>query len=184
MILLLSFNSFTKIVKGERRKNQARLNFLFRTASYLCGLPQRYVQTSEKHEVYFNVFHSECRVSSQFTAKIVKGERRKKSSSLEFFIPSRILSSPERQRYVQTSEKHEVYFDVFHSECSISSRFTAKIVKGERRKNQVHLNFLFRTASYLRRNGKDTYKRAKNMKFTSMFFTASAGYLRSLLQRY
>ena len=31
------------------------------------------------------------------------------------------------QRYEQTSEKHEVYFNVFHSECSISSRFTSKI---------------------------------------------------------
>ena len=25
------------------------------------------------------------------------------------------------QRYVQTSEIHKVYFDVFHSECSVSS---------------------------------------------------------------
>ena len=83
-------------------------------------------------------------------AKIVKGERRKNQVHL-FFIPSRILSSPERQRYSQTSEKHEVYFDVFHSECRVSSQFTAKIVKGERRKKQVYLIFLFRAASYLRR---------------------------------
>jgi hypothetical protein len=31
---------------------------------------------------------------------------------------------------------------------------------------------------------KDTYKRARNMKFTSMFFTASAVYLRGLTQKY
>ena len=112
MILLLSFNSFTKIVKGERRKNQARLNFLFRTASYLRSLLQRYSQTSE----------------------II-------SSLLGYFTASAVYLRGLPQRYSQTSEKHEVYFDVFHSECRVSSQFTAKIVKGERRKNQVHLFF-------------------------------------------
>ena len=30
---------------------------------------------------------------------------------------------------VKTSEKHEVYFNVFHSECNIYSRFISNIVK-------------------------------------------------------
>ncbi|MBP3349641.1 MAG: hypothetical protein J6L03_03250 [Bacteroidaceae bacterium] len=34
------------------------------------------------------------------------------------------------QRYNQTSEKHEVYFNVFHSECNTSSRFISKILVG------------------------------------------------------
>ena len=50
------------------------------------------VQTSEKHEACFDVFCSECRLSSRFTSKIV-----------------------------QTSEKHEACFDVFYSECRLSS---------------------------------------------------------------
>ena len=49
-------------------------------------------------------------------------------------------------------QKNEVYFNVFYSECNISSRFTLK----------------------------DINKRAIKMKFTSMFFTASAVYLRGL----
>ena len=44
-------------------------------------------KTSEKHEVYFDVFHSEETIYSKFTSNIVK-----------------------------TSQKHEAYFDVFHSE--------------------------------------------------------------------
>jgi len=128
MILLLSFNFFTKIVKGERRKNQVHLFFI---PSRILSSPerQRYSQTSE----------------------II-------SSLLGYFTASAVYLRGLPQRYSQTSEKHEVYFDVFHSECRVSSQFTAKIVKGERRKNQARLNFLFRTASYLRRNGKDTYK--------------------------
>ena len=53
---------------------------------------QIYAQTSEKYEVYFNIFHSECRVYSCF------------SSNNE-----------------QTSEKYEVYFDIFYSECRVYS---------------------------------------------------------------
>ena len=30
---------------------------------------------------------------------------------------------------VKTSEKYEVYFNVFHSECNIYSRFISNIVK-------------------------------------------------------
>ena len=48
---------------------------------------QRYKQMSEKHEVYFNVFYSECSISSRFISKIQTNE-----------------------------QKHEVYFNVFHSE--------------------------------------------------------------------
>ena len=44
--------------------------FFTASAVYLRGLSQRYIQTSEKHEVYFNVFHSECSISSRFTSKI------------------------------------------------------------------------------------------------------------------
>ena len=33
------------------------------------------------------------------------------------------------QRLLQTSEKHETCFNVFHSECSLFSRFCAKVVK-------------------------------------------------------
>ena len=43
--------------------------FLTASAVYLRSLLQRIEQTNEKHEVYFNVFHSECGISSQFTAK-------------------------------------------------------------------------------------------------------------------
>ena len=43
--------------------------FLTASAVYLRSLLQRIEKTSEKHEVYFNVFHSECSISSQFTAK-------------------------------------------------------------------------------------------------------------------
>ena len=43
--------------------------------------------------------------------------------------------------------------------------------------------FFTASAVYLRRLGKDTNKRAKNMKFTSMFFTASKVFLRRLWQK-
>ena len=61
-----------------------------------------------------------------------------------------------QQRYKETSEKYEVYFNIFHSECAIIF--------------EIYL--------------KDTKKRARNMKFTSIFFTASALYLQGLPQRY
>ena len=44
--------------------------FFTASAENLRGLPQRYKQTSEIHKVYFNVFYSECRLCSRFTAKI------------------------------------------------------------------------------------------------------------------
>ena len=44
--------------------------FFKASAEDLRGLPQRYIQTSEKYEVYFNIFQSECRKSSRFTSKI------------------------------------------------------------------------------------------------------------------
>ena len=40
------------------------------SAGYVRALTQRYKQTSEIHKVYFNVFYSECRLCSRFTAKI------------------------------------------------------------------------------------------------------------------
>ena len=57
------------------------------------------VKTSEKHEVYFNVFHSECKMSSRFTSKILTNEQNTKLAL------------------------------IFYSECSVSSPFTAKITK-------------------------------------------------------
>ena len=54
----------------------------------------------------------------------------------------------------QTSGKYEVYFDILQSECSIYSRFTANTQT----------------------------KRAENMKFTSIFYKASAVYIRGLPQ--
>ena len=43
--------------------------FVRATFARSAKILQRYGQTSEKHEVYFNVFYSECSISSQFTVK-------------------------------------------------------------------------------------------------------------------
>ena len=47
------------------------------------------VKTSEKHEVYFNVFHSECNIYSRFTSNIVKTSEII-SSLLDYFAASAI----------------------------------------------------------------------------------------------
>ena len=40
------------------------------SAGYVRALTQRYKQTSEIHKVYFNVFYSERRLCSRFSANI------------------------------------------------------------------------------------------------------------------
>ena len=54
--------------------------------------------TSEKYEVYFDIFHRECQLYWRFTLNIS-------------FV----------------SEKCEVYFDIFHRECQLYWRFTSNI---------------------------------------------------------
>ena len=52
------------------------LCYVCRNNNVICHKPlnlgQRYEQTSEKYEGYFNIFHSKCQLSSQFIAKIQK----------------------------------------------------------------------------------------------------------------
>ena len=62
-----------------------------------------------------------------------------------FFTASAQYLRVQPQRYKETSEKYEVYFNIFHSECAIIF--------------EIYL--------------KDTKKRVRNMKFASIFFTAS-----------
>ena len=47
-----------------------------------------------------------------------------------FFTASAVYVRNSLQRYKQTSEKYEVYFDIYHSECSVCSQFSAKLTKG------------------------------------------------------
>ena len=54
--------------------------FFKASAVYFRDLPQKYEQTSEKYEVHFNIFQSECSLFSMFTSKILKQAR--------FFIKS------------------------------------------------------------------------------------------------
>ena len=42
---------------------------------YTCNNLQIYKQTSEKYEVYFNIFFGECRVYSRFTSNIQTNEQ-------------------------------------------------------------------------------------------------------------
>ena len=52
------------------------LCYVCRNDNVVCHKPlilaQRYEQTSEKYEGWFNIFHSKCQLSSQFVAKIQK----------------------------------------------------------------------------------------------------------------
>ena len=70
---------------NKRARNMKFTSIFFKaSAVYLRGLPQRYKQTSEKYEVYFNIFQSECSVSSRFTSEIQTNER-EISSLLQYF---------------------------------------------------------------------------------------------------
>ena len=44
-----------------------------------------------------------------------------------FFTASAVYIRVLSQIYKQTSEKHEVYFNVFYSECSLYSRVVANV---------------------------------------------------------
>ncbi|MBE6294871.1 MAG: hypothetical protein E7090_09380 [Bacteroidales bacterium] len=79
--------------------------------------------------------------------KLATSER-KISSLLEYFLQRAQAIFARSANQQQASEKYEVYFDIFQSERRIYSR-EAQI----------------------------SNKRAKNMKFTSIFFKASAGYI-------
>ena len=62
-----------------------------------------------------------------YAAKILTNEQNTKLALI--FYSECSVSSPFTAKIVKTSEKHEVYFNVFHSECKLSSRFTSKILR-------------------------------------------------------
>ena len=49
--------------------------FFLASAMYIRGLPQIFSPPSEKSEVYFNIFRSECNVYSRFAANFLSAER-------------------------------------------------------------------------------------------------------------
>ncbi len=49
--------------------------FFLASAMYIRGLPQIPSPPSEKYEVYFNIFLSDCNVYSRFTANFLSAER-------------------------------------------------------------------------------------------------------------
>ncbi len=49
--------------------------FFTASAVYIGVLSQIYKQTSEKYEVYFNIFHSECSVYWSFISNIQTNEQ-------------------------------------------------------------------------------------------------------------
>ena len=81
------------------------------------------IKTSEKHEVYFDVFHSEEIIYSKFTSNIIKT-----SESSYKRVNKSILLFPTSAKEFRRSHKHEVYFDVSHSECSLYSWFTTNVI--------------------------------------------------------
>ncbi len=50
--------------------------FFTASAHYIGGLPQISPLASEKYEVYFDIFHSECPLYWRFTSNISFGERK------------------------------------------------------------------------------------------------------------
>ena len=72
------------------------------------------LRRSQKHEVYFDVFHSECSVYSRFTLKYTN-KRAKISSLLEYFTASVVYIrdypkyTNNKQKFIQTSAVYIQY---------------------------------------------------------------------------
>ena len=79
--LLLCYCKYT-----NKRARNIKFTWIFFTASavYIRGLPQIYEQTSEKYQVYLDIFQSKCSIYSRFTSNIVTNER-EISSLLGYF---------------------------------------------------------------------------------------------------
>jgi hypothetical protein len=78
---IVAFFDNTLNCKRQRYKQTSKiisslLEYFTASAKYLRDLSQRYKQMSEKHEVYFNVFYSECSISSRFISKIQTNEQK------------------------------------------------------------------------------------------------------------
>ena len=61
---------------SNKRAKYIKLALMYFTESavYIRGLPQIHKETSEKYEVYFNIFQSECSIYSRFTSNIATNE--------------------------------------------------------------------------------------------------------------
>jgi len=73
-------------------------------------LPQRYTQTSEKYQACLDIFQSECRLFSPFTAKIRTNER-EISSLLGYF-----------------SKRVQAIFAVYRKDTQIKARYLQETV--------------------------------------------------------